>query len=108
MLVFLRIKFPLYPLVSYQDAFDILTPLVLIPIYWLLFRHAAANGKSLGEEIAFVVLAAVWVEGQGMHLSANSIDNLIEALARGQIIDIRATDIYRLTYFFDEHLSHYM
>lgn len=108
LLVFLRFKFPLYPLVSYQDAFDILTPLVLIPIYWLLFKHAASDGSGLAEEIAFLVLAAFWVEGQGMHLSANSIDNLIEALARNQVIDIKPTDIYRLTYFFDEHLSHYL
>jgi hypothetical protein len=108
LLVFLRIKFPLYPLVSYQDVFDILTPLVLIPIYWLLFRHASSNESAPGEEVAFMVLAAVWVEGQGIHLSANSIDNLIDALARSQVIDIKTTDIYRLTYFFDERLGHYI
>jgi hypothetical protein len=108
LLVFLRIKLPLYPLVSYQDLFDILTPLVLIPIYWLLFRHAASNETSPRHEIAFMVLAAIWVEGQGIHLSANSIDNLIDALARDHVLDIKTTDIYRLTYFFDEHLGHYM
>ena len=108
LLVFVRFKFPLYPLVSYQDAFDILTPLVLIPIYWLLFKYATKDASSLAAEIAFLVLAAFWVEGQGMHLSANSIDNLIDALARNQVIDIKATDVYQLTYFFDEHLSHYL
>jgi hypothetical protein len=108
LLVFLRIKFPLYPLISYQDAFDTLTPLVLIPIYWLLFRNAVSDRSNLVEEIAFLVLAAVWVEGQGMHLSANSIHNLVDALARNQVLDIKATDIYRLIYFFDEHLGHYM
>mgnify|MGYP001026409387 CR=1 FL=1 len=108
LLVFLRFKFPLYPLMSYQDVFDILTPLVLIPIYWLLFKYATKDASSLAAEIAFLVLAAIWVEGQGMHLSANSIDNLIDALARNQVIDIKATDVYQLTYFFDEHLSHYL
>jgi hypothetical protein len=108
LLVFLRIKFPLYPLISYQDAFDILTPLVLIPIYWLLFRYAVSDESNPVEEIAFLVLAAVWVEGQGIHLSANAIHNLVDALARSQVIDIKATDIYRLIYFFDEHLGHYM
>jgi hypothetical protein len=108
LLIFLRIKFPLYPLVSYQDVFDILTPLVLIPVYWLLFRQAAREGSNLAEEIAFLVLAAVWVEGHGIHLSANAIDNLVDALARSQIVDIKATDIYRLIYFFDEHVGHYM
>ena len=108
LLIFLRFEFPPYPLVSYQDAFDVLTPLVLIPIYWLLFRWSAKDGPVLAEEIAFMVLAALWVEGQGMHLSANSIDNLIDGLARNRVIDIKGTDIYRLTYFFDEHLGHYM
>jgi hypothetical protein len=108
LLVFFRFKFPLYPLMSYQDAFDILTPLVLIPIYWLLFRHAASDGSGPAEEIAFLVLAVFWVEGHGMHLSANSIHNLMDALARNQVIDIKATDIYRLTYFFDEQLGHYL
>jgi hypothetical protein len=107
-LIALRIKFPLYPLVSYQDVFSILPPLVFIPLYWLLFKHAAGPQPSLGREIAFMVLAAIWVEGQGMHLSANSIDNLIGALARTQVINLKTTDIYQLTYFFDERLSHYL
>ena len=33
LLIFLRIPFPLYPLMSIQDAIDILTSLVLITIY---------------------------------------------------------------------------
>ena len=55
-----------------------------------------------------MVLAAFWVAGQGMHLSANSINNLAEALAKKQVVDITGTSIYQLAYFFDEHLSHYM
>ena len=51
LLVFLRIKFPIYPLVSYQDVFDILTPLVLIPVYWLLFRQAANNEIALAKKL---------------------------------------------------------
>ncbi|HET7088578.1 MAG TPA: hypothetical protein VFL17_08010 [Anaerolineae bacterium] len=108
LLVFLRVEFPLYPLLSYQDAFDVLTPLVLIPVYWLLFRYSAKGTSSLAEDIAFMVLAALWVEGQGLHLSANSINNLINSLARNQVIDVKATDIYHLTYFFDEQLGHYL
>jgi hypothetical protein len=106
LLVFLRFKFPPYPLVSYQDVFDILTPLALIPVYWLLFKYAGGDPPRLAEEIVFLVFAALWVEGQGMHLSANSIDNLIDALARSQVFNIKPSDIYSLTYFFDEHLGH--
>jgi hypothetical protein len=107
-IIFLRIAFPLYPLVSYQDVFSILAPLVFIPLYWLMFKQAGGAETRLGREIVFMVLAVVWVEGQSIHLAANSIDNLIETLARTQVLNIKATDIYNLTYFFDEHLSHLM
>jgi len=108
LIVFLSSAFPAYPLVSYQDAFDLLTPIVLIPIYWLLFKNASRDEALRREEFAFLIFAALWVAGQGMHLSANSINNLIGDLAQNQVIDITATDIYKLTYFFDEHLSHYL
>jgi hypothetical protein len=108
LLIFFRTPFPLYPLMSYQDAFDLLTPLVLIPVYWLLFRYGANGESSRSEEIAFMVLAAVWVLGHGMHLAANSIDNLAEKLAKSQVLDITGTSIYTLTYFLDENLSHYL
>jgi hypothetical protein len=107
LLIFFRTPFPLYPLMSYQDALDLLTPLVLIPLYWLLFRLASTDESTRGEEVAFMVLAALWVLGHGMHLAANSIDNLIEGLARTQQVDVTGTGIYTLTYFLDEHLSHY-
>ncbi len=107
LLIFFRTPFSIYPLMSYQDALDLLTPLVLIPLYWLLFKSAAKGESPTTEEVIFMVFAALWVLGQGMHLSANSVNNLIEALAEKQSIDITTTDIYRLTYFYDEHLSHY-
>ncbi len=108
LLVFLRIPFPLYPLMSYQDAFDLLTPVVLIPVYWLLFKFATGMAPSLAEEITFVVLAAIWVEGQGMHLAANSINNLIGVLSQSGQIDVTGSDIFNLTYFYDELLGHYV
>jgi hypothetical protein len=53
-----------------------------------------------------MVLAALWVEGQGLHLAANSINNLAEELARDGTLDILNSSIYELTYYIDEHLSH--
>lgn len=108
LITFLSSAFPPYPLASTQDAFDLLTPLVLIPMYWLLFRNASSGTMTRAEEISFLIFAAFWAAGQGMHLSANSINNLIGALAEKQVIDVTATDIHTLTYFFDEHLSHYL
>ena len=107
LLIFFRIPFPPYPLISYQDALDLLTPLVLIPLYWLLFRSSGGVANP-AEELSFMVLSATWVLGQGMHLAANSIDNLIENMAKNELLDILGSDIYQLTYFLDEHLSHYI
>jgi hypothetical protein len=106
LLVFLRTPFSLYSLMSYQDAFDLLTPVVLIPLYWILFRYAGRDMPSLAEEIAFLVLVALWVEGQGMHLAANSSSNLMEDLADDNLIDLTANDLFDLIHFYDEGLSH--
>jgi hypothetical protein len=108
LLIFLRIPFPLYPLMSYQDAFDLLTPLVLIPIYWRLYKEVTCNRSTQASEMGFMVFAGIWAAGQGMHLSANSINNLIGNLAKQAAIDITGTQIYTLTYFYDEYLSHYL
>ena len=49
---------------------------------------------------AFLIFAALWVQGQGMHLVANSIGHLI-AVDSG-------SEIEQLTHFYDEILSHYI
>ncbi len=93
-------QFSFYPLVRIGDVFDILTPLVLIPLYWLLYRLDEEKKITLPGVILFAILAALWVEGQGIHLSANSIGHLLE--------EIKGSDAYRLTFFYDEVLSHYL
>jgi hypothetical protein len=83
------------------DVLDILTPLILIPLYWFLFRiNSIDNQPSLTENLIFIILAAFWVEGQGMHLAANSIGHLLK--------DMTSSNIYTLTNFYDEVLSHYL
>jgi hypothetical protein len=47
-----------------------------------------------------MVLAALWVEGQGMHLAANSIGHLLE--------EMTGSNASILTSFYDEVLSHYL
>jgi uncharacterized membrane protein len=108
LLVFFRIEFPPYPLMSYQDALDVLTPLALIPIYGLLFLRSAEDRPGLGAQVAFLVLAVLWVEGHAMHLAANSISNLMVGLSKRGVIDLGANNIFGLTDFFDEHLGHYL
>lgn len=96
----LGFKFTPYPLMKISDVFDLFTPLVLIPLYWLLFRMAGHGASSFKEDLAFMVFAGFWVLGQGMHLSANSIGHLTDKMT--------GTDIYALTNFYDETLSHYL
>jgi hypothetical protein len=89
-----------YPLMRTADIVDLFTPVVLIPLYWLLFRLDGTKPPSRVESLSFMVFASVWVLGQGMHLSANSIGHLAEAM--------EGTDIQELTRLFDETLSHYV
>jgi hypothetical protein len=92
--------FALYPLMKLADAFDLLTPLVLIPIYWRLFQLSGEEPAPGGQVIAFMILAALWVEGHGIHLAANSIGHLTESMPGTALAD--------LTHFYDETLSHFM
>jgi hypothetical protein len=89
-----------YPLMKIADVFDIFTPLVLLPLYWLLFRSGHKELLNLPSTLAFLVFVGFWAVGHGMHLSANSINHLLKGM--------ESTDIYGLTYFYDEVLSHYL
>jgi hypothetical protein len=93
-------QFRPYPLMKIGDVFDVLTPLVLLPFYWLLYRLSEEKKITPSGIVLFVILAALWVEGQGMHLSANSIGHLLKETEGG--------DAYMLTLFYDEVLSHYL
>jgi hypothetical protein len=73
-----------------------------------MFKYAVGESPSLAENLAFLLLAVIWVEGHGMHLSANSVDNLIDALGTNPATNIKGTDVYRLVFFFDEQLGHYV
>jgi hypothetical protein len=99
---FLGFQFAPFPLMHVADILDIFTPLVLLPLYWLLFRWYRQDSLSIKENLVFMVFAAFWVLGQGMHLSANSIDNLLG------LKGVDSGDIYKLTYFYDETLGHYL
>ena len=97
---FLSNRFALYPLMKDGDVLDLLTPFVLIPLYWLLFQIHPHRQPSQKQMLVFLLFAALWVQGQGMHLVANSIGHLIAADS--------GSKIKQLTYFYDETLSHYI
>jgi hypothetical protein len=47
-----------YPLMKAGDALDLLTPLALLPLYWLLWRLGCSNTAVGRESLTFVFLAA--------------------------------------------------
>lgn len=97
---FLNQPFPPNPFLKNADVLDLFTPLVLIPIYYLLLYHGSSEKPNLNQTILFLVFASLWVLGQGMHLSANSIGHWL--------VDETGSQAYKVTYFHDEVLSHYL
>jgi hypothetical protein len=97
---FLSKQFGPYPLMKVGDVFDLFTPLVLIPLYWALYR-LDERPLSVKSGVVFMILVAFWVLGQGMHLAANSIGHLL-------VDNMKNTAVYDLTNFYDEVLSHYL
>lgn len=96
-----RPSFPPYPDMQWQDVLDLAVPLVMAPLYWLLVRqYRTAPALDRAELLAFLVLLAVWIDAHGMHLAANSINNLIHADPAVPGAD--------LIHFYDEVLSHFL
>lgn len=93
-------QFAPYPLLKNGDILDLCTPLVLLPLYWLLLEHGGTGDATARERFVFVIFAAAWAMGQGMHLGANAVGHLLD--------DLQTTEAYALNYFLDEDLSHYI
>jgi len=95
--------------VSRGDAFDFLTPLAVIPVALAVFfnlrKVAESEGRALPRSskwsIAVLVLGLIcYVEGHGLHLSANAIDRLL-----GSRED---TVLHQSVYIYDEVISHFI
>ena len=97
---FLSDRFAPHPLMKNGDVLDLLTPLVLIPLYWLLFQIHPCRPPHQKEIFVFLIFAVLWVQGQAMHLVANSIGHLAKPYT--------GSGLEQLTYFYDEILSHYI
>lgn len=97
---FLTKQSSIFLLLRVGEVLDLITPLILIPIYWILFQIKASSYPTKKEMIIFLIFTAFWAQGQGMRLSANAIGHLLESA--------KTTDVYMLVYFFDEVLGHYI
>lgn len=86
-----------------QEAADLLTPLVVIPLAWLVFDLAGGFGRR--GLAAFLVIGALWVEGQGIHLAANAVGDAFSHDAAEAFYQTVPGD---LDLWLDETLSHWM
>jgi hypothetical protein len=86
------------PEMKIADVLDLFTPLILIPLYYLLFYFGSSQNPGLKSTLLFLVFAVLWVEGQAMHLGANSIGHWL--------VNLMNEDVYEVTHFYDEILSH--
>ncbi len=62
-----------------QEAADLLTPVVVIPLAWLVIDLTGGLGRRA--TLLFLAIAAVWIEGQGIHLAANSVGDAADSSA---------------------------
>ena len=94
---------------TWGDTLDFLTPFAVIPIAYLLFSLAKKTlqsydlldkGRSLIAKIVLAIGFLLYVDGHGLHLSANSIARLLQ--------NMKGTELFKATYLFDEIISHFM
>ena len=87
-----------------QEAVDLLTPVVVVPLAWWVLDCLGELPKV--ELVVFLVIAVVWVEGQAIHLATNAIGDVF---VRGPARDaFYATEAGDLDHWFDEFLSHWL
>lgn len=86
-----------------QEAIDLFTPLVVIPLAW--WAIALTGGLGRVGTVAFLVAAALWIEGQGIHLAANGINDAVPDDARTAFEQTEPGDV---ALWLDEVLSHWM
>lgn len=87
-----------------QEAADLLTPLIAMPL--LVLAIELTGGATTRSRVILVSFIALWVAGQGIHLTANAIGDVF---SEGPERDaFYATAVGRLDHFLDEDLSHWM
>jgi hypothetical protein len=86
-----------------QEAADLLTPLIVIPLAWYVFDLTGGLGRM--GLVAFLVIAAVWIEGQAIHLATNAIGDAVPPDAVESFVRTAPGD---LDHWLDETMSHWM
>jgi hypothetical protein len=92
------------PYFTGQEAADLLTPIVTMPLLVLAIELAGRSGTRA--RVVLMALVVAWVAGQGIHLAANAIGDVFPAgTARDAFY---GTAVGALDHFFDEELSHWL
>lgn len=94
---------------TWGDALDFLTPFAVLGVAYLIYSLVKKNFQSLNNfskirslvaKIILFIGFILYIDGHGLHLSANSIARLLQ--------NMEETEIYRAAYLFDEIISHLM
>ena len=86
-----------------QELADLLTPVFVLPLAWRVFEAGAGlRGRAM---VAFLVIGAVWIEGQGIHLAANAIG---DAFSHDGAEAFYGTVPGDLDHWLDETLGHWL
>ncbi len=94
---------------TWGDSLDFLTPFAVLAAAYLLYSFVKINfessnsfskSRSLIAKIILFIALILYIDGHGLHLSANSIARLLKSM--------KDTEIYRANYLFDEIISHFM
>jgi len=89
---------------TWQEAFDLLTPIAVILPLWLAFdRVQPFTPRS---SLLVLGIASVWIAAQGLHLGTNAIGDLFDPGAPREAF--YATPPGALDLWFDEVLSHWL
>lgn len=92
------------PHFTWQEAADLLTPIVVMPLAALVLELAGPPSSRV--RLAFVAIAAAWVLGQGIHLGTNAIGDVFPNHAAAA--PFYATAPGALDFWLDEVLSHWI
>lgn len=94
---------------TWGDTLDFLTPWAVIPVAYLVYSqvknillspYSFSGHPSLAGKIILASGFISYIDGHGLHLSANAIARLLQQM--------KGTTIYKATYLFDEVISHFM
>ena len=100
-----------YPVVTIGSVVDLLTPLVMVPLYWLLYRVDRTRTPALAPTwswIVFLVFAVLWGQGHSIHLPTNAISLVLKSEGIGGNTQA-LTHLYdEVLSLYDEVLSHYL